>query len=178
MASTTNELVEKPRDPTDLNGSTDASSDNPMPSDTPEEGPNAPEAPGTSKGKLALVLVALCLAVFLAAIDAVLITPALPTIVRDFGASDAGYSWIGSSYLLALAASSPVWSKVSDIFGRKPILLLANFIFLIGSLIAALSYNPTMLIAGRAVQGVGGGGIITLVEISVGDMFSQRFGAF
>ena len=137
----------------------------------PEERPSAPEM---SKGNLALILVALCISVFLAAIDAV-ITPAMPTIVRDLGASDSGYSWIGSSYLLALAASSPFWSKASDIFGRKPILLIANFIFLIGSLVAAVSHSVTVLITARAVQGIGGGGIITLVEISVGDMFSQRF---
>ncbi|KAF7927113.1 hypothetical protein BELL_0500g00060 [Botrytis elliptica] len=171
MASTTNEPLDKSENPMGLKSTTDVNSDRTRPP-APQE--NVPETPDMSKGKLTLILAALCLSVFLAAIDAVLITPALPTIVKDLGASDSGYSWIGSSYLLVLAASSPVWSKVSDIFGRKSILLIANFIFLVGSLIAALSHSVGMLIAARAVQGLGGGGIITLVEISVGDMFSQR----
>ncbi|KAF7918228.1 uncharacterized protein EAE98_009840 [Botrytis deweyae] len=171
MASTTNEPLDKSENPMGLKSTTDVNSDRTRPP-APQE--NVPETPDMSKGKLTLILAALCLSVFLAAIDAVLITPALPTIVKDLGASDSGYSWIGSYYLLALAASSPVWSKVSDIFGRKSILLIANFIFLVGSLIAALSHSVGMLIAARAVQGLGGGGIITLVEISVGDMFSQR----
>ncbi|KAI0387032.1 major facilitator superfamily-domain-containing protein [Hypomontagnella monticulosa] len=132
------------------------------------------EPPAHSKTSLTLILVALCLAVFLAAVDATLITAALPTIAKELNASDAGFAWIGSSYLLALAATAPFWSKVSDIFGRKPIILLANVVFLVGSLIGALSNGLGMLIAGRTIQGTGAGGLITLVEISVGDMFSQR----
>lgn len=138
------------------------------------DAPDAPEPPAHTTMELTLILVALCLAVFLAAIDSVIITPAMPTIAKELNASDAGFAWIGSSYLLALSATSPFWSKVSDIFGRKPILIVANVIFLVGSLIAALSNSLVMLIAARAVQGTGGGGLITLVEISVGDMFSQR----
>ncbi|KAK4205032.1 MFS general substrate transporter [Triangularia verruculosa] len=151
----------------------------------PEDGSNEPkvseapetpadEPPAHSTGKLVLILIALCLAVFLAAIDAVIITPAMPTIAKELNASDAGFAWIGSAYLLTLSATAPFWSKVSDIFGRKPILIIANIIFLIGSLVAALANSLVMLIAARAVQGAGGGGLITLVEISVGDMFSQR----
>lgn len=135
----------------------------------------ASESRTHSKATLAFVLLALCLAVFLAAVDATLITSALPTIAKELGASDAGFAWIGSAYLLALATTAPFWSKVSDIFGRKPIILLANVVFLVGSLIAALANGLGMLIAGRTIQGAGGGGLITLVEISVGDMFSQRF---
>ena len=134
----------------------------------------SPEPAEHSKGELILVLLALCLAVFLAAIDAVIITPAMPTIASDLEISDGGFAWIGSAYLLALAGTAPVWAKVSDIFGRKPVLIIANIVFSIGCLIAALSRNLEMLLAGRAVQGTGGGGLITLVEISVGDMFSQR----
>ncbi|KAG8156282.1 hypothetical protein KVR01_013861 [Diaporthe batatas] len=130
--------------------------------------------PTRSKLTTGLIMFALCLAVFLAALDSVIITTALPTIAKELSASDTGFAWIGSSYLLANAASSPVWGKVSDIFGRKSILIIANIVFLAGSLIAALSYNLPMLIGGRVVQGLGGGGLITLVEIAVGDMFSQR----
>lgn len=91
-----------------------------------------------------------------------------------FHASESGYSWMASSYLLANAACIPLWGKVSDIWGRKLIILLANFIFLIGSLIIALAINLPMVLAGRAIQGVGGGGIIVLAQISVTDLFSVR----
>ena len=106
-------------------------------------------------------------------IQITIITTALPTISEYFGSS-AGYTWIGSAYLLGAAASTPVWGKVSDIFGRKPILLVANGVFFVGSLIAALSVNIGMLITARAIQGIGGGGLVVLVNICIGDLFSQR----
>ncbi|KAK3708442.1 hypothetical protein LTR37_011538 [Vermiconidia calcicola] len=137
----------------------------------------APEQ-GRSKGKIALIMLALCMAVFLAALDVTIITTALPTISEDFHSS-AGYTWIGSAFLLANAASIPSWGKISDIFGRKPMLLLANIIFMVGSLVAALANSIGMLIAARAIQGIGGGGLIILVNIVIGDMFSLRSrGAF
>jgi MFS family permease len=103
-----------------------------------------------------------------------IITTALPTIAQHFQ-SPAGYTWIGSGYLLGAAASTPIWGKISDIFGRKPILLLANIVFMVGSLIAALSINIGMLIAARAIQGIGGGGLLVLVNICIGDLFSIRY---
>lgn len=128
---------------------------------------------GRSKGKIAVIMLALCMAVFLAALDVTIVTTALPTISEDFHSS-AGYTWIGSAFLLANAASIPSWGKVSDIFGRKPMLLLANIIFMIGSLVAALSNSIGMLITARAIQGIGGGGLIILVNIVIGDLFSLR----
>lgn len=131
-----------------------------------------------SKGKIAIIMLALCMAVFLAALDVTIVTTALPTISEHFH-STAGYTWIGSAFLLANAASIPSWGKISDIFGRKPMLLLANIIFMIGSLVAALSNSIGMLIAARAVQGLGGGGLVILVNICIGDLFSLRSrGAF
>ncbi|KAK3047141.1 hypothetical protein LTS18_013216, partial [Coniosporium uncinatum] len=102
-----------------------------------------------------------------------IVTTALPTIAEHFNSAQ-GYIWIGSAFLLASAASTPVWGKVSDIWGRKPILLVANFVFFVGSLICALAVNVGMLIAGRAVQGLGGGGLLVLVNICIGDLFSIR----
>ncbi|EKG22267.1 Tetracycline resistance protein TetB/drug resistance transporter [Macrophomina phaseolina MS6] len=113
------------------------------------------------------------MAVFLAAMDITIITTALPTISAHFK-SGAGYTWIGSSFNLAAAASTPIWGKISDIFGRKPVLLVANIVFFIGSLIAALAVSIGMLIAGRVVQGIGGGGLIILVNIVISDLFSMR----
>ena len=69
----------------------------------------------------------------------------------------------------------PSWGKISDVFGRKPIILLANAIFFVGSLICALSINIKMLQAGRVVQGIGAGGLMTLVNICISDMFSMRY---
>lgn len=133
---------------------------------------------GRTKGRIALIMLALCLAVFLAALDVTIITTALPTISEYFQSSS-GYTWIGSAFLLANAASAPSWAKVSDIFGRKPMLLFANIIFMVGSLVAALSYSIGMLIAARAVQGIGAGGLIILVNVVIGDLFPLRSrGAF
>lgn len=103
-----------------------------------------------------------------------IISTALPTIADNFHATESGYSWIAASYLLANAACIPLWGKISDIWGRKPIILMANVLFLVGSLICALANNLPMIIAGRAVQGIGGGGIIILANISVSDLFSMR----
>jgi hypothetical protein len=132
-----------------------------------------PDRPERSKGKIAVIMLALCLAVFLAALDVTIITTALPTISEHFH-STSGYTWIGSAFLLANSASIPSWGKVSDIFGRKPMLLVANVIFMIGSLVAALSTSIGMLIAARAIQGIGAGGLIILVNIVIGDLFSLR----
>lgn len=133
------------------------------------------QAAKMGKKKIIVVMTALCLALFLAALDMTIISTALPTIAAEFAASESGYSWIASSYLLANAACIPLWGKVSDIWGRKPIMLLANVWFLVGSLICALAKNMAMIIAGRAIQGIGGGGIIIMANISVTDLFSMRY---
>lgn len=76
--------------------------------------------------------------------------------------------------MLADGASTPIWGKVSDIWGRKPILLVAIAIFFLGSAISATAVSMDMLIAGRAVQGLGGGGLLTLSNIVISDLFSMR----
>ena len=98
---------------------------------------------------------------------------AIPTIASDLH-STAGYSWIGGAYLLATAAGSPIWATLSDIWGRKPILLVAVAIFGGGSLMCALSNSMEMLIAARALQGVASGGLMQLVNIVISDIFSMR----
>ncbi|KAK3181260.1 hypothetical protein K4F52_007403 [Lecanicillium sp. MT-2017a] len=121
----------------------------------------------------ALIVTALCIALFLAALDMTIITTAVPTISAHFHSS-AGYVWVGSAYLLASAALVPTWGKLSDIFGRKPVLILAVAIFWVGSLLCAVSTSMGMLIGARAIQGVGGGGTIALPNICVSDLFSMR----
>lgn len=133
--------------------------------------------PSGSPPSLATLLCfcALTLSIFLVALDTVLIPTALPSISLDFHIPDSLYAWTGSAYLLANASSIPTWSKLSDVFGRKPIVLISNGVFLCGSLICAVSANATMLVAGRAVQGLGGGGVNVLVYVCVADMFAIRY---
>ncbi|KAK4451395.1 putative transporter [Podospora aff. communis PSN243] len=136
------------------------------------EGETAPEEERT-RMQTALIVGALMSALFLAALDITIVTVAIPTITEEFR-STAGYTWIGSAYMLASAAMAPMWGKISDIWGRKPIMLMAVGIFWVGSLLCAQSVNMGMLIAARAVQGLGGGGIIILVNICISDLFSMR----
>jgi len=123
--------------------------------------------------KRVIVLFALCLALFMAALDISIITTAASTISEEFHTST-GYAWIGSAFLLATAATLSTWGKISDVFGRKPILLIVNIIFFVGSLVCALANSLTMLLAGRAVQGLGAGGLTVLVNICIADLFSLR----
>jgi fucose permease len=126
------------------------------------------------KARIAVIMLSLCIALFLAALDMTIVTTALPAIIGSFGATTSDYTWVGSAYLLANAASVPLWGKLSDIWGRKAVILLANVVFLVGSLLCAVSLSIGMLIGGRVVQGVGGGGLIILVNIVISDLFSMR----
>ncbi|KAJ5206591.1 Major facilitator superfamily domain general substrate transporter [Penicillium cf. griseofulvum] len=119
------------------------------------------------------ILSALCAGVFVAALDVTIITTALPSIAAHFQSSSA-YTWIGSSYILANTATVPAWGKLSDIWGRKPLLLVGTVIFFTGSLICAVSDTIALFLFGRAVQGLGAAGLITLVNICVCDLFSLR----
>lgn len=137
--------------------------------------PPAPEVerPQRSKLKIALIMFSLAVAVLLVALDITIVTTALPTIAADFK-SASGFTWIGSAYLIANSAATPIWGKVSDIFGRKPMLLITNTIFFIGSLLAGVAVNMDMLIAARVIQGIGGGGLVVLVNITISDLFAMR----
>jgi hypothetical protein len=131
------------------------------------------DQPQRSKLKIGLIMFSLMVAVLLVALDITIVTTALPTISAEFN-SASGYTWVGSAYLIAQSAATPIWGKISDIFGRKPILLVTNAIFFVGSLLAGVSVNIDMLIAARVIQGIGGGGLITLVNIAISDLFSVR----
>ncbi|KAL9113422.1 MAG: hypothetical protein Q9227_002463 [Pyrenula ochraceoflavens] len=134
----------------------------------------ASQAEKLGGAKTFVIMFSLCTALFLAALDMTIITTALPVISGHFKASESSYTWVGSAYLLACAATVPLWGKLSDIWGRKPIIMMANLVFMLGSLICALSVSIGMLLVGRAVQGGGGGGLVVLVNICVSDLFSQR----
>ena len=150
---------------------------NPLTEETPKKSDlvrTGSRASEFSKTRTTFIVFALCMALFLAALDVTIITTALPTIARHFEAVSADYTWVGSAYLLASAASVSLWGKLSDIWGRKPIIILANAVFMAGSLVAAVANSIGLLIGGRVIQGIGGGGLITLVYICIGDLFSMR----
>ncbi|KAH7074654.1 putative MFS transporter [Paraphoma chrysanthemicola] len=122
---------------------------------------------------ISLLMTPLCMSVLLSALDLTIITPAIPTIVRHFH-SNSGYVWIGSAFILSSTVSTPVWGSLADIWGRKPMLLIALAIFLGGSLLCAVAPSMHSLIVGRAIQGLGSAGMGTMVNIIICDTFSLR----
>ncbi|RMD40088.1 hypothetical protein DV735_g5060, partial [Chaetothyriales sp. CBS 134920] len=163
-----------PKENSPASGSSDTVTTEKSPEELAALKRTASQASHLSASRVAIIIFSLCMALFLAALDVTIITTALPTIATHFNASSTGYSWVGSAYNLASASSSPVWGKISDIWGRKPIILLANAVFMVGSLVAGLANSIGMLIAARAIQGIGGGGLVVLVYVCVGDLFSMR----
>ena len=131
--------------------------------------------PGTEERgqKLVVIYSALMLALLLSALDQTIVSTALPTIVNDLGGLS-HLSWVVTAYLLASTASTQVWGKLGDQYGRKYLFLGAIVIFLIGSALCGQARNMGELIAFRAVQGVGGGGLLVLTQAIVGDIVPAR----
>ena len=176
-ASVASTSSEETAAPTEERKAESPTSDEAAPAEKAERPPldrQPSRADGFSKLRISIIMFSLCNALFLSALDVTIITTALPTIAQDFGASSAGYTWVGSAYLLANASATPIWGKLSDIWGRKPMLIAANVVFMVGSLVAALSTSIGMLIGARVIQGLGGGGLIILVSIAISDLFSMR----
>jgi EmrB/QacA subfamily drug resistance transporter len=123
--------------------------------------------------RVRLIFAALMLVLLLASLDQTIVSTALPTIVGDLGGLN-HLSWVVTGYLLASTVSGPLYGKLGDQFGRKVLLQSAIVIFLIGSVLCGLSQNMTQLIAFRALQGLGGGGLMVLTMAVLGDIFSPR----
>ncbi|KAJ5726664.1 uncharacterized protein N7483_008021 [Penicillium malachiteum] len=135
-------------------------------------GEEPPTEKSLTKAETFLLVVSICIPTFIAALEQTIVATAVPTIAKHFNASTVEYAWIGTAYLLPAAASAPPWGSLSDIFGRKPTLLASIFVFFIGSLIGALAPNIHAILAGRVIQGTGGGGILGLSATVVADAFS------
>jgi EmrB/QacA subfamily drug resistance transporter len=133
----------------------------------------APAAPVAPSRRVGLIFSGLMLVLLLAALDSTIVATALPTIVGDLGGLER-LSWVTSAYLLAQTAVTPLYGKLGDQLGRKKILQSAILLFLLGSGLCGLASSMTELIAFRAVQGLGAGGLIVLVQASVGDIVSPR----
>jgi EmrB/QacA subfamily drug resistance transporter len=138
-------------------------------------GPPASDgATATLHGRaLATVFGALMLGMFLAALDQTIVSTALPTIVGDLGGLD-HISWVVTSYLLASTASTPLYGKLGDMYGRKPVFLAAIVIFLAGSMLAGLSRSMGELVGFRALQGIGAGGLMVGAQAIIADIVAPR----
>ena len=130
-----------------------------MTSDTTETGGTADTPPQTA-GKLPyLGLFGLMLGIFLATLDGQIVSIALPTIVGDLGGLD-HFTWSVTSYLLTMAAATPIWGKLGDLKGRKGAYMWSVLLFLVGTVLCGLAQDMAQLIAFRAVQGLGAGGLM------------------
>jgi EmrB/QacA subfamily drug resistance transporter len=133
-------------------------------------GPAAAEAPVP---RLRLIFGALLLVLLLASLDQTIVSTALPTIVGEFGGVE-HLSWVVTAYLLASTIVAPLYGKLGDLYGRKRLLQLAIVLFLVGSALCGIAQNMAELIAFRALQGLGGGGLIVLTMAVVGDLVPPR----
>ncbi|MEU6704681.1 MFS transporter [Streptomyces wuyuanensis] len=142
---------------------------------TPAAGPGPIRRPGegTNRRTVLVAIGALLLGLLLAALDQTIVATALPTIVSDLGGLE-HLSWVVTAYILASTAATPLWGKLGDQYGRKKLFQAAIVIFLIGSALCGLAQDMPQLIAYRAVQGLGGGGLIVLSMAIVGDIVSPR----
>ncbi|MFJ4713286.1 MDR family MFS transporter [Streptomyces sp. NPDC088785] len=120
-----------------------------------------------------VVLMALMIAMLLAMLDNMIVGTAMPTIVGDLGGVE-HLSWVVTAYTLATAASTPIWGKIGDMYGRKGAFLTSIVIFLVGSALSGMAQGMTELIAFRAVQGLGAGGLMVGVMAIIGDLIPPR----
>ena len=134
---------------------------------TPPGGDNLP------KRQVLVIILTLMLAQMMAAIEGTVVSTALPTMIGDLGRRDL-YTWVFTSYFIASTASTPLWGKLSDLWGRKGLYQTAIAIFMVGSVLAGVSGSMTVLIVFRAVQGLGAGGLFTLSMAILADVVSPR----
>jgi len=131
-----------------------------------------PKAPLTPS-EVRTILLSLLLTMFLAALDQTIVATALPTIGRQFQ-DVSSLSWVITAYLLASTAVAPVFGTLSDIYGRRGTITAALGLFITGSVLCALAPNLTVLILARGLQGLGGGGIMPVVQTVISDLVSPR----
>jgi EmrB/QacA subfamily drug resistance transporter len=119
------------------------------------------------------IVAGIMLAMFLSALEQTIVAPALPAIGKSLGDVD-DLSWVITAYLLALTATTPLFGKLSDIYGRRAVLLLAIGIFILGSIACALAPSIWVLVLSRGLQGIGGGGLLPIAQTIIADLLSPR----
>lgn len=139
--------------------------------DSPESGSN--EIQELSKFQKIFLSAILAITLFMSALEQTITTTSLPQISADLYSSD-GYTWIGTAFLLSSSSAMPIYGKISDIYGRKPVILCAIGLFVIGSGVAGAAKSMEILIGARVIQGFGGGGISGLCNIIISDLVPLR----
>ena len=134
---------------------------------------NTGNTPIMSRRQINLVVVGLMAGMFLSALDQTIVGTSMRTIADDLNGLSL-QAWVTTAYLITATIMTPIYGKLSDIFGRRPLFIFAITIFLLGSLLAGMSQSMEMLAAFRAVQGIGAGGLMALPLATMGDMLSPR----
>ncbi|RDI49652.1 EmrB/QacA subfamily drug resistance transporter [Nocardia mexicana] len=116
----------------------------------------------------------LLLGMFAAIISSTIVSAALPKIIGTLGGGQTAYTWVVTAALLAMTAATPLWGKLADLYSKKALVQIALLIYIAGSVVAGLSQNAGMLIACRAVQGIGAGGLSALAQIVMAAMIAPR----
>ncbi len=123
--------------------------------------------------EIMIIMGGLMTGLLLAALDQTIVSTALKNIVEEFNGLN-HYTWVVTAYLLTSTAATPLYGKISDLYGRRPVFQFAIVIFLLGSILAGASQNMTQLIATRALQGLGAGGLMALTFVIIGDIVPPR----
>ncbi|MEV6076813.1 MFS transporter [Streptomyces sp. NPDC052069] len=168
--------VTKPTEATSVSTAPEATAATPAPEPaavTPAAPPTAATATAETPRGRRPVVAALMLGMALSAIDGTIVSTAVPQIVGDLGGF-AVFSWLFSGYLLAMTVTLPVYGKLSDTFGRKPVLVAGIILFLVGSVLCAAAWNMAALIAFRVVQGLGGGALQGTVQTIAADLYPLK----
>src|ERR1700730_11236669 len=126
-----------------------------------------------SQRTIYIAMIGLMLGMLMAMLDNLIVSTALPTIVGELGGL-AHLSWVVTSYALGAAVTTPIWGKLGDLHGRKAMFMIAIVVFLIGSALTGLSRNMDQLIAFRALQGLGAGGLMVGAMATLGDLVPPR----
>ena len=138
-----------------------------------EQGPTDDADLAVPRREFRLVLVGLLLAMALASLDQNIVAPALPHIVGDLGGGS-HLDWVVTAFMLASTATTPLYGKLSDMYGRKPLFFAAILLFLLGSVLCGLARDMAELIAYRSLQGLGAGGLMALAQTTIGDLIAPR----
>lgn len=125
-------------------------------------------------GQVLEAMSGLMLSMFVAMLSSTAVSNALPTIMNDLGGSESSYTWVVTATLLATTAATPIWGKLSDLIDKKLLMQCAIVVFVAASLVAGLSQSIGMLIACRAAQGIGAGGILAMTQVIMAAMVSPR----
>ncbi|NLE79550.1 MAG: MFS transporter, partial [Rhodococcus sp.] len=140
----------------------------------PNEDSVTEEGGAMSHREILEALTGLIAALFTALLSTTIVATALPTIIGDLQGTQTQYAWIITSTLLATAASTPIWGKFADLFNKKMLVQSAIVIFVVGSMIAGLSHNVSLLLFARVIQGIGMGGLTALVVAIIGSIIPPR----